>query len=478
MVAAAVGITSSSHEATTTVGKINAQKSIAVTAENTGNFNTMGTGAAMSLAKNANAIAMGVAVSVNSNKSGVTATGDIVSLTNEDVTVTSKLTQNMDGEFAGKLAAQSLSGSIAGEKSGISLAGAVSVVVSKASSTVDIAAGTQASPRTIQGGEVTVEATDKSKLAARAGGLSISKGSAVGAGIGSTTIVSSNTVSAAIGDWTNVNANSFTLNAEKKEVTYDDYKSQVNLRTLVTDSSELDDKERKNSSQTGLIDFHKGKDDKNYKVEVNLTTDRLLDAVDGLNFLSSQNTDAEAIAGAVGGTTSLSGSFAVAVSSNRVNTTMGRNVHIKAATGNVAVNAANGNTARIIAGAVSVAGKSGAGVTVAVMVNSDEVKNESGADSDITAAGDITRNAEATGDQQVFTMAAAIASEGKDDDDGKDGGEGGEGGQGGGNNVPGSSKGGAVNVIVNRTIAKNIIGINSVIVCGFGKSERHNAGID
>ncbi|MBR6889874.1 MAG: hypothetical protein IKN05_02680, partial [Clostridia bacterium] len=440
MVAAAVGLTIASHDAKTEIGRIVATKKVDATAENTGNFNTMGTGAAMSLAKNANAIALGVAVSVNSNTAAVKATGDIVSSGKEDVNVTSTLTQNMDGDFAGKLAAQSLAGSVAGKDSKVSLAGAVSVVTSKASSTVEIAGGKdggsrekvadvlvidengpvidhyeqvvdhyeqepeykqvtvmvlsgrgvyvpqtryeligykdvpvyrdepvyktkelyrEKGERVIYGGNITIEATDKSKLAARAGGLSLSTGASVGMGVATTTIVSSNTVEAGLGSNTAVKAaGKFTINAEKKEVTFSDYKNLVDMRYLVTDSSALTDEQRANAN-TGIIDLRKGDGDDNYKAEVNLTTDKLLSLADGLNFLSSQNTYAEAIAGAVStgspskgeSKASLAGSFAVAVASNHVTASLGDNVTVEM-TGGADVTAKDGNNARIIAGSL------------------------------------------------------------------------------------------------------------------------------
>ena len=444
MVAAAVGLTIASHDASTEIGRIVAGKKIDATAENTGNFNTMGTGAAMSLAKNANAIALGVAVSVNSNTASVKANGDIVSNDGEDVNVTSTLTQNMDGDFAGKLAAQSLAGSVAGKGSKASLAGAVSVVVGKASSKVSVASGTDAAKRRIEGGNITIEATDKSKLAARAGGLSLSTGASVGMGVASTTIVSSNTVEAGLGDNTAVKAGgAFKLNAEKKEVNFDDYKNLVDMRYLVTDSSNLTDEQRENAN-TGLIDLKKGADDKNYTAEVNLTSDKLLDLADGLNFLSSQNTYAEAIAGAVStgkGNAALSGSFAVAVANNHVTASLGDKVTIEMADG-ADVTAKDGNNARIIAGSLSAApAKASVGATVAVMVNSDQVRTESGDNVEIKSTdaakeADISHTAEVTGKQQVFTGAMSVAA-------GKE---------------TGTAVGGAINVIVSNTEARNLVG--------------------
>ena len=438
-VGAAVGVTVASHEAHTQVGGITAGGEIKATAENTGNFNTMGTGAAMSLAKKANSIALGVAVSVNANQATVDVAGDQVSENNSAVTLASTLTQNMDGDFRGKLAAQSLSGSVAGAESTISLAGAVSVVVAQAESSVKVSEG-----RTISGGDVAVEATDKSKLAARAGGLSISKGSSVGMGIASTSVISSNRVNAEIGNRTSVTADSFRMNAEKKAVTDDDFEQLIDMRYLVTDSSALDDEQRKEAN-TGLIDLHKGEDDDSYKVEINLSEEELLDAVDALNFLSSQNTYAEAIAGSVAtGSTklNLAGSFAVAVTDNEVTALLGDNVSITTRKGNADLTAKDGATTRIIAGSLSAApAKVGVGATVAVLINSDSAEVKTGEQVTMTTAGDLTLAAEQTGDTQVFTGAMSVAA-------GKD---------------AGTSIGGAINVIVNKSEAKTDIGENAEI---------------
>ena len=77
-VAAAIGVTVANHDVRTTVGKITADGKITTTAENTGNFNTMGTASAMSQAKKSNAIAAGVAVSVNHNNAIVSVADDLV----------------------------------------------------------------------------------------------------------------------------------------------------------------------------------------------------------------------------------------------------------------------------------------------------------------------------------------------------------------------------------------------------------------
>ena len=82
----------------------------------------------------------------------------------------------------------------------MSIAGAISFVWSEAESTVAFAGGTEQSHRKIEGGNIAIEATDKSKLAVRAGGISLSGGSSFGMGLSSGTVVSNNKVHAILGD--------------------------------------------------------------------------------------------------------------------------------------------------------------------------------------------------------------------------------------------------------------------------------------
>ena len=463
-VAAAVGVTVADHTADTVVGKIVAGKDIHATAENTGNFNTMGTGASMSLAKHANSIAAGVAVSINDNKATVKASGDLISKNRGDIDITSKLTQNLDGDFAGKLAAQAISGSVAGEESTVSIAGAVSVVVSDAESSVEVAGGTASSGREISGGNIVVEATDKSKLAARAGGLSLSKGSSVGMGIASTNVISSNSITASVGDYAKITGSSFKLNAEKQAVTFDDYKNLIDMSYLLTDSSQLTDEQRK-EAKTGLIDMHKGEGEDSYSVDVNLSSQKLLEAMDGLNFLSSQNTYVEAIAGSIAtGSTKLSaaGSFAVAVTDNTVDANLGKNATVnltrdEGGDGSMTVNAANGATTRIIAGSLSAApAKASVGAVVSVLVDNDQVTARTGKDAAIRADGSFVQNAETTGDIQVFTaaMSAAVGMKAK------------------------AAVGGAVNVIVTKNTAESRLGSGAHIKAGGDASVTSRTAMD
>jgi hypothetical protein len=79
---------------------------------------------------------------------------------------------------------------------------------------------------------------------------------------------------------------------------------------------------------------HKGEDDSSYKVELNISTDTVLEMIDLLNFLSSTNYYAEAIAGSIitGSTSqskaSVAGAFAMVFFQNTVDALIGSNAAI------------------------------------------------------------------------------------------------------------------------------------------------------
>ena len=95
--------------------------SVEVTAGNTGNFNTLGTAASMTLEKKGNSIAAGVAVGVNKNTAKAEISGSVSA--KENVYIKSDLTQNMDGTFRGKLGAQALAGAVSGSASAARIPG-------------------------------------------------------------------------------------------------------------------------------------------------------------------------------------------------------------------------------------------------------------------------------------------------------------------------------------------------------------------
>lgn len=172
----------------------------------------------MSLANSANSIAAGVAISVNNNEAVAHISGTITTDTTNpaeaalpELRVQAQLTQNMDGEYRGALGAQALAGSVSGTNAKATVSGAIAIIVSHAKTSAAIADGSK-----LTGADIEISAFDQSKLALRAGGLSISKGSQVGIGASSALIYGENTVEAKIGDRVTIRGASLTLSAEKR----------------------------------------------------------------------------------------------------------------------------------------------------------------------------------------------------------------------------------------------------------------------
>ena len=332
-VAAAVGLNITNHKALVNISGSLEARAIAILADNDGNFRTLGTGAAMSLESNSNAIAAGVAVSVNNNEATVTISGSAVLHASDEISASAELTQNMDGEYKGYLGAQALAGAVSGSGGSFSIGGAIAVIVSNAKTGVVIANGTAAHHADLSGSRITLSASDKSKLALRAGGISISKGASVGIGAAFALIYSNNAIAAAVGDYTVIRAESLVIRAEKLRVDMSDYESAFGVDTLITDSSALTEEQRA-EAETGIIDVHKGEDDSSYSVELNISTDTVLDMIDLLNFLSSTNYYAEAIAGSIitgaasNSKASVAGAFAMVFFQNTVDALIGNHADI------------------------------------------------------------------------------------------------------------------------------------------------------
>jgi len=427
-VAAAVGLNITNHKAHATIAGNLSAKTLRLLADNDGNFRTRASGAAMSLANSANSIAAGVAISVNNNEAVAHISGTITTDTTNpaeaalpELRVQAQLTQNMDGEYRGALGAQALAGSVSGTNAKATVSGAIAIIVSHAKTSAAIADGSK-----LTGADIEISAFDQSKLALRAGGLSISKGSQVGIGASSALIYGENTVEAKIGDRVTIRGASLTLSAEKKAVTFADFTPTVGLDTLLTDSTGL----AAGSYTPGIIDIKKDTtaSNKGYTVTINISTDTILSAIDLLNFLSSNNYYAEAIAGAIsggtGGTLSLAGSMAMIFYKAATRALIGQNVTVDVI-GAAAVTAQDHATARIISGSISSApAKAGVGFTLSTLNNESAVEAVAEDGTNITA-GSYTQSAEVNNDFMVITIAAAVST-----------------------NSSGATVGGTVNVVV------------------------------
>ena len=415
-VAAAVGVTVGLHKATTTVnGSIKAAQDVLMSATTAGNFNTRSTGAAMTLAKGeGKTIAAAVGVSVNKNEANATVNGDLTA-SGGDVTVSADLKQNLTDLYRGKLAVQSIAGAVSGKGSDISVAGAVSILVSSAESQAVVDGN-------LSGNAVSVTANDKSKLAVRAGGINVSKGTNVGAGVSVATIWSGDKVRAEVKDGATIDADSFTLKAVKSPVTIDDYKFGVALKDVITDTSDLDDEERKNVS-TGLIDVHRKPGEKSYTVDFNLNTYNLMKFADALNFLSAKNYYTEAIAGSVvtgqadpnkPNALNAAGSISIVRTSNTVEAVLGNNVTIsknkKHSSGDVEILAQDDSTVRMLGGAAAVGNaKVSAGITVTFLYDKDKATATVGDNANISA-GNVSHRADASIDVESYNVAASVST--------------------------------------------------------------------
>ncbi|MBQ9827063.1 MAG: hypothetical protein IJM62_00105, partial [Lachnospiraceae bacterium] len=337
-VAAAVGLNITKHKAHATVNGSLTAATIDVASVNRGNFLTKGTGIAMSLGRKSNSIAAGVAVSVNKNETITLINGSLIAKdqTEEkgDVSITAKTTQNMDGKYRGLLAAQALAGAVSGADGTISLAGSVVVVVDDAETAVKINKDNNKEVK-IEGAKITIEAYDKTKLAVRAGGVSISKGSKVGVGVAFSLIYANESVDVYVGNGTKIVGESLEINSEKARVDFSDYTFALGVQNFITDTSDLSATE-KATAKKGFVnlDRDKTKDNAPYTIDININTSDALALVDALNVLSSTNYYLEAVAGSIMGsqgadsTLSLAGSVAMLFFKNKVNATIGNNVTI------------------------------------------------------------------------------------------------------------------------------------------------------
>lgn len=412
-VAAAVAVSITIHSAYCEVtGSLTAAAVFAL-AQNNGNFAATGTGAAISLDNGGNSVGVGVAVSVNKNEARTMLGGSITAIGDDkydnDVTAYATLTQNMDGKYKGLLGAQALAGAVTGTGSKFCISAALAVVVSLSESTVTIAENA-----VIHGGDITASASDKSKLAVRAGGLSVSTGASVGAGISFALIYAHNVVTASVGNGASITGSTFTLSARKLKVDFSDYESEFGLDNMLTYNAAEGDKGVVNIKDADDADGNKA-----YDVEINFDTDSALDIVNLLNFLSSTNYYAEAISGAVNtgasGKLTAAGSFAFVFFFNNTSATVGDNVSITL-TDDMDVTASSQTTARVIAGAVSVSSSQvGIGATVGVIANSDTVTasvGKRGTGSGIDIGGKFDMNATADMDMMLITVAAGASSTG------------------------------------------------------------------
>lgn len=417
MVAAAIAVNITNHLAKALMGGSLTAAGFDVLATNNANYRTYATGAAATGKESAATIGAAVAVGVNNNKTHATINGaaKVFDATSADsdwktkakaagpVNVIATYTQNMDGVYAGLLGAQSIAGAASGKGSTVTVAGAVSVLVSNSETAAQVADN-----GVITGGDIVVKAYDKSKLAVRAGALTASGGSTVGVGASFALVYGNNVVRALVGDKVTILGTGLTVSGEKAIVTFSDYAVGKDWSTLYEIKPSVKKSDQPNKQVTEAKDQAiitvtptvDGSGKTSYNIDLNVDTDTVLGAIDLLNFLSSTNYYAEAIAGAIqtGGDSkvNVAGSFAFVFAKNAIEALIGDACDIDL-TDDMTVEAAAGTNARMIAGAFSVSSaKVGVGASVAVYVDKGSTKaavgtdGNSGGATSVNAGGAVT----------------------------------------------------------------------------------------
>lgn len=260
-VAAAVGVSTVSHDVTALVtGNVTKVKKVTIKAENLDNFETLATGAAVS---KKTSIALGTAIVVNNSKTLASLTGNLGTDGDRagDVTIEASAKHNMDNDYITKLGAEAIAGAGNGsEDNGAAVAGAVAVITSKTVTTAEIG------PNVViySNGDIQVEATEQSKLAARAWGATLtstkfneqnqaggqtsasgSAGGKKGAGVGAAfaVIYANNKTKAQVGDGAKIYAKSLLVNAQKQEVnaSFKDGIGNIEINDVISTGSQHKD---------------------------------------------------------------------------------------------------------------------------------------------------------------------------------------------------------------------------------------------
>ena len=417
MAAAAISWNMVEHNITVRMqGNVEKAAKVDINAENKSDFRAYATAAAVSLSKVDYMVAAGVALMDNDNdthiiigRDGEDAPHSKINASG-DITIESKLTENMDGKFKGWLGAQALAGSISKEAK-LSVSGAVAYLGSEANTDILIHEGAEIKSSGADS-KIKINAQDKSKLAIRAGNAQGSKGNKNAVGVSIAIIWADNNVIVQTMPNVVIEAGTVDVTATKLKVDKDDFTNQVSWSNLVT----KDNKDGK----TGLIDIKsKNKDGNNsnnkttYSVSTSLSTNRLLELVDVLNFLTSNNYYAEAISGAIAigdeGNFLGVGSVAMVFEDTNTYVEIGNENTIKSTKGDISLKAKADTTARTIAGAVA-AGKSAtaAGAGISVVSTDNVVRVNLGTKDNIESAAAYTQSAESIDDSLVITAEAAV----------------------------------------------------------------------
>lgn len=419
-VAAAVGVSIVSHDVTAQVtGNVTKVKKVTIKAENLDNFETLATGAAVS---KKTSIALGTAIVVNNSKTLASLTGNLGTDGDRagDVTIEASAKHNMDNDYITKLGAEAIAGAGNGsEDNGAAVAGAVAVITSKTVTTAEIG------PNVViySNGDIQVEATEQSKLAARAWGATLtstkfneqnqaggqtsasgSAGGKKGAGVGAAfaVIYANNKTKAQVGDEAKIYAKSLLVNAQKQEVnaSFKDGIGNIQINGVISTGSQHKDTVKINTT------------DRAQSTEEIKLKDLSAAAKDLWNLLANKNYYLEAVSGSastVGSQFTGAGSFTVLVMNDSVEALVGKNV-VLVLTNALTITASSKVNAVTITGSVAYGGSKSAGVGISTVVNNMKVAAGLGDSSNVSAGGDVTVGADSEMDLVSVLVAAGISS--------------------------------------------------------------------
>lgn len=417
-VAAAVGVSIVSHDVTAQVtGNVTKAKNVTIKAENLDNFETLATGAAVS---KKTSIALGTAIVVNNSKTLASLTGNLGDANNKvgDVTVKADTKHNMSGNYITKLGAEAIAGAGNGsEEGGAAVAGAVAVITSNAATTAEIGNGTVI----YSDGNVKVEATEQSKLAARAWGATLTSakfdeqnksggqtsGSSTGksgAGVGAafSVIYANNKTKACVGDGAKIYASSLTVNAEKQAVnaSFKDGIGNIEINGVISTGSG-----HKGTVTINTTDKAQSNEEITLKDLAGVTKDLW-------DLLANKNYYLEAASGAastVGSKFTGAGSFTVLVMNDSAEALVGKNV-VLVLTNGLTITASSKVNAVTVTGSVAYGGNKSAGVGINTVVNNTVVNAGLGDSANVGAGGDVTVSADSDMDLVSILVAAAVSS--------------------------------------------------------------------
>ena len=464
-VAAAVGLNVTEHNAKTEIKGNLTAGGIKADAENSSNFGTASTGAAISEASNSNSIGVAVAVSVNGNKAQVDVAEDAkLSLTAPaagadeasgsetekkdellgNVTLSTSLNQNSTGDALGKYGALAIAGSSSGKGGKVGLAGSLAVIVAKGTSSIILGDNVMINAPT---GNVNIAASDMSKLSAAAMAATKSDGAAAGVGASFALLYAENTVLAQAGDNFHVTANKFDMTATKQAVTIGDFVPDKKIGDFITlpevDKDGNGGYSTDDADEYGMVVIQKNKNG-SYELFTNLDTASVLELVQLSSVLASVNYYASAVAGTVmerkGDTTNqkaaVAGSVSMLFNNSVTGVKIGDNAKITT-TGHSNIAASSDANARLLGGALSSSGaKTGIGLNVATAKQNEQVYAVIGIMPEINV-GSFTVKAHSMSDMLVVTAAAVNSS--------------------------GTSVGGGLNVVINNNSAKAHVAMDAKV---------------